>query len=52
MPKKKSRFNGESYKGYKVSVKLVREGLKDHESAKITNPKDVYDFMRDLGHSD
>jgi len=49
---KKSCFDGEVYKGYKISLKLVREGLEEYEPYSIQSPMDVYRFMRDLEDSD
>jgi len=49
---KKSCFDGEVYKGYKISLKLVREGLEEYEPYTIESPMDVYRFMRDLEDSD
>ena len=47
-----SCFDGEVYKGYKISLKLVREGLGEYEPYSIQSPMDVYRFMRDLEDSD
>jgi len=52
MGKKKSFFDGESYKGYRVSIRLVREGLEEFEPFNVRSPDDVYRFMGDLKHSD
>jgi DNA repair protein RadC len=51
MARKKSLFDGQSYKGYRVSVKLVREGRRRHKPAMISRPEDVYDFMSSLKDS-
>lgn len=52
MSKKRSYFNGDSYAGCRVSVKLVRKGYRRYEPREIKSPEDVYGFMRDLGESD
>lgn len=52
MPKKPSSFDGEAYKGYRVSIRLVKENLAEYEPVRLTNPGDVYRFMKDLKHSD
>lgn len=30
-------FDGESYRGFRVSLRLVRDGLKENEPVRITN---------------
>lgn len=45
-------FDGESYKGYRVSIRLVRESLEEYEPARIESPENVYSFMHNLQHSD
>lgn len=52
MSKRRSSFEGDSYKGYRVSIRLVRENLAEYEPVRVTNPGDVYRFMSDLKHSD
>jgi DNA repair protein RadC len=52
MSKKRSYFNGNSYAGCRVSVKLVRKGYGRYEPREIRSPDDVYGFMRDLAASD
>ena len=52
MSKKRSSFNGDSYAGCTVSVKLVRKGSGRYEPREIKSPEDVYGFMRDLGAAD
>lgn len=52
MSKKRSSFNGNSYAGCTVSVKLVRKGYGRYEPREIKSPEDVYGFMRDLAESD
>ncbi len=52
MEKMRSFFDGESYKGYKVHLKLVREGIDDYLPAQIHSPEDVYHFMGDIRNSD
>jgi len=52
MARKKSSFDGKSYEGYRVSLRLVREGRDDYSAVKIEQPKDIYEFMNDLKHSD
>ncbi len=51
-PRTPSLFNGESYRGYKVSLKLVREGLEEHNPVRIESAEDVYKFMKGLGEAD
>lgn len=43
---KKSKFSKNGYEGYKVKIKLVREG-RDYEKVKINNPEDAYKFIKD-----
>jgi len=50
--KKESHLDGGTYKGYKVSVKLVREGLQNYFPKKIRNPEDVYNFLKDIENLD
>jgi DNA repair protein RadC len=52
MARKRSSFQGDSYRGYKVSIRLVKESLADYEPVRVSNPGDVYAFMSDLKHSD
>jgi len=52
MPKTPSHFDGAFYKGYRVSIKLVRENLDEYEPYRIEKPEDVYRFMQDLENSD
>lgn len=52
MTKKKSGFDGNSYEGYKVSLKLVREGQGEYSPVRLSQPKDVYEFMEDLKDCD
>jgi DNA repair protein RadC len=52
MPKKPSSFDGESYRGYRVSLKLVRENLEAYEPVRVNNTVDIYRFMADLKHFD
>jgi DNA repair protein RadC len=51
-PRRPSFFDGESYKGYKVSVRLVREGLDEHNPVRITGADAAYKFMKGLESSD
>lgn len=43
---KKSVLKKDKYEGYRVSVRLVREGS-DSEAIELRNAKDVYEFIRD-----
>jgi DNA repair protein RadC len=52
MARKRSSFEGNSYRGYRVSVRLVRESHRRYEPVSVTNPGDVYSFMSELRHSD
>jgi hypothetical protein len=52
MPQKPSSFDGQSYAGYRVSVRLAREGLEEHEPVNVSGPADVYRFVNDLKHRD
>lgn len=52
MPKKHSLFDGSDYKGYRVSIKLIREGLEEYEPVRLEGPEDVYNFMKELQDSD
>jgi hypothetical protein len=52
MARKRSSFEGDSYRGYKVSIRLVKENLADYEPVRMSNPGDVYAFMSDFKHSD
>jgi hypothetical protein len=52
MPQKPYSFDGQSYAGYRVSVRLAREGLEEHEPVNVSGPADVYRFMNDLKHRD
>ena len=47
-----SRFVGGTYRGYRVSVRLIREGRTRYLPRKITGPGDVYDFLKDLENLD
>ena len=40
MPRKPSSFDGESYKGYKVSLRLLWENLEEYEPLNLSNPGD------------
>ena len=51
MDRKRFSFEEDSYRGYRVSIRLVRENLSDYEPVKVSNPGDVYAFMSDLRHS-
>ena len=44
----KSLFNGSGYAGYRVSLRLVREGYADYAPIVIACPHDVYEFMKEL----
>jgi len=52
MSKKRSSFDGNSYAGCRVSVKLVRRSYGRYKPMEIKSPEDVYGFMRDLRESD
>jgi len=44
----KSHFQGGTYKGYSVSLRLVRERLEDFDPIHLSHPRDVYDLMREI----
>lgn len=50
--KPKSFFNGKEYIGYKISLRIVREGVNDYSPLVLTGPEDVYNFMKDIGNFD
>jgi len=50
--KEDSRLEDGIYKGYKVSIRLVREGTSHYNPRKVTGPADVYEFFRDLENLD
>jgi DNA repair protein RadC len=52
MAKRRSLFDGSAYKGYRVSIKLVRESLEEYEPVRLEGPEDVYSFMKELQDSD
>jgi DNA repair protein RadC len=52
MVRKRSSFEGDSYRGYRVSIRLVRKSHRRYEPVSVTKPGDVYSFMSDLRHSD
>ena len=52
MPRKRSLFDGSAYKGYRVSIRLVREGLEEYEPVRLETPEDVYRFMSELKDCD
>lgn len=52
MARKRSLFDGSAHRGYRVSVRLEREGLEEYEPVRIEGPEDVYKFMSDLKDSD
>lgn len=43
-----SSFDGTDYRGYLVSVRLVREGAAIYRPKRISSSKDIYDFLRSL----
>jgi DNA repair protein RadC len=43
-----SRLYRGTYRGYRVSVRLVREGRRRHEPRLLSSPGEVYRFMKDL----
>lgn len=50
---KKSNYSIYGYRGYKVSLKLVRERANSYDPVFIRNPGDVFEFLKDtLGISD
>jgi hypothetical protein len=51
-PHQPSRFSKSGYKGYKASVKLVRDGIEEYDPVKLSNSGDVYEFMHDLEDND
>lgn len=44
----KSFFNGEDYVGYKISLRIVREGFQEYEPLIFSSSGDVYNFMKDM----
>ena len=47
-----SEFGPMGYKGYKVSLKLVREGAEQYDPVTLVNSRDVYEFMEDIEDDD
>ena len=45
-------MEGGTYRGYRVSVRLVRHGHRRYEPRKLTSPMQVYEFLSDLEHLD
>jgi DNA repair protein RadC len=50
--RKPSKFGDTGYEGYKVSVKLVREGVEEYDPVYISNSRDVYEFIQDIEDND
>jgi len=46
--KQKSRLEKGTYRGYRVSIRLVREGRRRYDPRKICGPGDVYEFLKGL----
>lgn len=46
--KEDSRLEGGEYKGYRISVKLVRNGKDLYNPKMLTNPEEVYDFLKEI----
>ena len=44
----KSRFDECGYRGYRVSLRLVRDEDRDYQPRALNCSKDVYDFFKDL----
>ena len=47
-----SKFVGGAYHGYRVSVRLIREGAEQYRPYRITGPTEVYDFFKELSAMD
>lgn len=47
-----SDFGDAGYRGYRVSVKLVREQVKLYRPRQLRSPSDVHQFLRNLEHMD
>lgn len=43
-----SLLDGGTYRGYRVSLRLVREGRRRYRLRTVSGPKDVYGFFSDL----
>ena len=50
--KRKSYFDGEEYKGYKISLRIIRESIDEYDPVVLSNPDDVYNFMKDIQNFD
>lgn len=50
--KQLSHLEKGTYRGYRVSVRLIREGRRRYEPRRITGPEDVYRFLKDLENLD
>jgi len=49
---KDSFYDGRSYKGYKITIKLIRENSSKYKKTRISNAEDVFLFLKDLRNSD
>ena len=47
-----SKFSTTGYEGYKVSLKLVREGIEEYDPVYLSNSEDVYEFMQEIEDND
>jgi DNA repair protein RadC len=43
-----SRLDEGDYRGYRVSLKLVRDEDRDYQPRALNGPRDVYEFFKDL----
>lgn len=50
--KHESRLKNGTYRGYRVSVRLVRRGARKYQPRELTSPEDVYRFLRPIGDLD
>lgn len=46
--REKSSFGRDGYRGYKVRLQLIREGMDEYDPVYIGGPEDVYGFMKEL----
>ena len=47
-----SSFGSSGYQGYKIGLRLVREGLEDYEPVTLSSSRQVYEFMREIEEND
>ena len=50
--KKRSRLGAEGYEGYRTRVRLIREGRGTYEPLTIAQPRDAYEFLKDIANYD